>query len=84
MPHFGLHQAMTEEIDGAGNPCGPCRAILLSDTGRLTQFGAFIEILPPGSRSSLPHWHAAVKVEDCLQDLRAVEASDAARTKFKA
>ena len=59
MPHFGLHEAMTEESDGAGNPCGPCRAILLSDTGGLTQFGAFIEILPPGSRSSLPHWHAA-------------------------
>jgi len=59
MPHFSQHEALTEVSDGAGNPCGPFRAILLSDTGGLTQFGAFIEILPPGSRSSLPHWHAA-------------------------
>ncbi len=30
---------------------------LLSDAGGLTQFGAFIETLPPGSRSSRKHWH---------------------------
>jgi uncharacterized cupin superfamily protein len=30
---------------------------LLSDPGGLTQFGAFIEILPPGARSSFRHWH---------------------------
>ncbi|MEY2955308.1 MAG: hypothetical protein RL123_36 [Pseudomonadota bacterium] len=59
MAHFGLHEALIEEGDGADNPCGPFRAILLSDTGGLTQFGAFIEVLPPGSRSSLRHWHAA-------------------------
>ena len=28
-----------------------------SDMGGLTQFGAFTETLPPGSRSSLKHWH---------------------------
>ncbi len=32
---------------------------LLSDPGGLTQFGAFIEILPPGTRSSFRHWHEA-------------------------
>lgn len=59
MPHFPLDKALTDGSDGAGNPCGPYRALLLSDTGGLTQFGAFIEILPPGSSSSIKHWHAA-------------------------
>lgn len=59
MPVFRMDQVRTEDSDGAGNPCGPFRALLLSDSGGLTQFGAFIEILPPGSRSSLKHWHAA-------------------------
>ena len=27
--------------------------------GGLRQFGAFIEILPPGSTSSIKHWHSA-------------------------
>lgn len=30
---------------------------LLSDPGGLTQFGAFLEILPPGAKSSFRHWH---------------------------
>lgn len=59
MPVFRLDQVTVEESDGAGNVCGPFRALLLSDSGGLTQFGAFIEILPPGSRSSLKHWHQA-------------------------
>ena len=32
---------------------------LLSDPGGLTQFGAFIEVLPPGTQSSFRHWHEA-------------------------
>ena len=44
--------------DGAGNPCGPYTALLFSDAGGLTQFGAVVEVLPPGSRSSIKHWHA--------------------------
>lgn len=59
MPLFPLDRIKTDASDGAGNPCGPYRAMLLSDTGGLTQFGAFIEILPPGSRSSIKHWHAS-------------------------
>lgn len=42
---------------GGGN--GPYRYRLLSDPGGLTQFGAFIEELPPGSGSSFRHWHEA-------------------------
>ncbi|HMO71874.1 MAG TPA: cupin domain-containing protein [Paracoccaceae bacterium] len=40
-----------------GRGCGPYRFRLLSDPGGLTQFGAFIEELPPGSRSGHRHWH---------------------------
>jgi len=29
-----------------------------SDDGGLTQFGAFVECLPPGSSSSIKHWHS--------------------------
>ena len=36
---------------------GPFSAELMSDTGGLTQFGAFVETLPPGSASSDRHWH---------------------------
>ena len=32
---------------------------LLSDPGGISQFGAFIEELPPGSASSFRHWHEA-------------------------
>lgn len=38
---------------------GPYRSRLLSDPGGLTQFGAFLEELPPGSRSGQRHWHEA-------------------------
>lgn len=37
----------------------PDRTLSISEAGGLTQFGAFIEILQPGSRSSLKHWHSA-------------------------
>ena len=40
---------------------GAFTAELLSDTGGLTQFGAFTETLQPGARSSHRHWH---EVED--------------------
>ena len=36
---------------------GSFTAELLSETGGLTQFGAFVETLPPGSASSDRHWH---------------------------
>lgn len=36
---------------------GPCAYQQFSDLGGPTQFGGFIEVLPPGSRSSFRHWH---------------------------
>jgi len=43
--------------EGPNADLGPYTARLLSDAGGLTQFGAFTETLPPGSRSSRKHWH---------------------------
>ncbi len=40
-----------------GGGAGPYRYRLLSDPGGLVQFGAFIEELPPASRSGHRHWH---------------------------
>ena len=40
---------------GAG--LGPFSYRILGDAGGLTQFGAHLETLPPGSRSSFRHWH---------------------------
>jgi uncharacterized cupin superfamily protein len=31
----------------------------ISEPGGLTQFGAFVHVLMPGTRSSLKHWHAS-------------------------
>ena len=46
-------------IDEHDRPaCGPARTEWLTPPGTLTQFGAAIETLPPGSRSSIKHWHA--------------------------
>ena len=42
----------------ADDPLGQYSAELISDTGGLTQFGALVEELPPGSASSFDHWHA--------------------------
>lgn len=47
----------THPILGGG--VGPYAYQLLSDPGGLTQFGAFIEELPPGSTSGRRHWHEA-------------------------
>ncbi len=37
----------------------PNRTLWISEAGELTQFGAFIEVLQPGSRSSIKHWHSS-------------------------
>ena len=39
--------------------CGPRHTHWISEPGGLTQFGAYIQVLPPGSRSSIKHWHRA-------------------------
>ncbi|BCH53486.1 cupin domain-containing protein [Agrobacterium vitis] len=43
--------------EGINAELGPYSARRLSDAGGLTQFGALLETLPPGSRSSHKHWH---------------------------
>lgn len=58
MPVLTKETVAVDQSDGTGTPCGPFRALLYSDSGGLTQFGAFEEILPPGSASSIKHWHA--------------------------
>ncbi|WP_343081754.1 cupin domain-containing protein [Ostreiculturibacter nitratireducens] len=70
-----------------GGGTGPYSFRLLSDPGGLTQFGAFIEELPPGSRSGRRHWHETedemiyvlsgevVLVEDAETVLRAGDAA---------
>lgn len=59
MPIIRAEDAPLEEgqVEGFNAELGPYTARLLSDAGGLTQFGAFIETLPPGSRSSRKHWH---------------------------
>lgn len=50
---------MLREEGPPDSPCGPNLVYWISEVGGLTQFGAFIEELPPGSRSSIKHWHSA-------------------------
>ncbi|UJW76286.1 cupin domain-containing protein [Rhizobium sp. SL42] len=59
MPVIRQQDAALEEgkAEGIHAELGPYSARLLSDVGGLTQFGAFLETLPPGSRSSHQHWH---------------------------
>ena len=60
MPKLSLHPVVQVADDahpvlGAGP--SPFSYQLLSDPGGLTQFGAFLETLPPGSQSGHRHWH---------------------------
>ncbi len=70
-----------------GATLGPYAHQIIGNAGGLTQFGAHIETLPPGSRSSFRHWHETedemvlvldgevVLVEDTETVLRAGEAA---------
>jgi len=51
-------QFVVEEFPAAKR-AEPDRTLWISEAGDLTQFGAFIEVLQPGSRSSIKHWHSA-------------------------
>lgn len=59
MPVIRQQDAPLEEgkAEGINAELGAYAARLLSDAGGLTQFGAFVETLPPGSFSSHKHWH---------------------------
>lgn len=52
------HADATIDTPEVPDVLGSYTARLFSDAGGLTQFGAFTETLPPGSRSSFKHWHA--------------------------
>ena len=56
MPAITPDRFVSEDSAVAGAPL-PDRSLWISEAGGLTQFGAFIEVLQPGSRSSRPHWH---------------------------
>jgi uncharacterized cupin superfamily protein len=58
MPTFTPDQlvAETNPVEGSTEPN---QTLWISEAGELTQFGAFIEVLQPGCRSSIKHWHGA-------------------------
>lgn len=58
MPIWTPDTVKTTGSDGTSDPCGAYSAEHFSDSGGLTQFGAFVETLQPGSSSSFKHWHA--------------------------
>ena len=58
MPAITPDRFIAEESPADGSP-EPNRTLWISEAGGLAQFGAFIEILQPGSRSSNKHWHSA-------------------------
>lgn len=43
--------------EGRAEELGAFECLRYSDAGGLTQFGAYVETLQPGSRSSVRHWH---------------------------
>jgi uncharacterized cupin superfamily protein len=58
MPAITPDRFVVEESPAEGQP-EPNQTQWISEAGGLTQFGAFLEILQPGSRSSIKHWHSA-------------------------
>lgn len=58
MPVFSPAQFVSEfnPVEGSSEPN---QTLWISEAGALTQFGAFIEVLQPGCRSSIRHWHEA-------------------------
>jgi uncharacterized cupin superfamily protein len=58
MPAITPDRFVCEESPAEGSS-EPNRTLWISEAGELTQFGAFIEVLQPGSRSSIKHWHSS-------------------------
>jgi len=78
MPAITPDRFISEENPAEGS-VEPNRTSWISEAGELTQFGAFIEVLQPGSRSSIKHWHSS---EDELVyvldgEITLIEGSDA-------
>jgi uncharacterized cupin superfamily protein len=90
MPKVAIAPEVTEDAwthPVLGGGLGPYAHRIIGDPGGLTQFGAHLETLPPGSRSSFRHWHEGedemvyvlsgevVLVEDVETTLRAGDAA---------
>ena len=58
MPVFTTDQ-LIREVSAVEGCTAPNQTLWISEAGELTQFGAFIEVLQPGCRSSIKHWHSA-------------------------
>ena len=58
MPVFSPAQFVSE-LNPVAGASEPNQTLWISEAGALTQFGAFIEVLQPGCRSSIKHWHGA-------------------------
>lgn len=58
MPRITFKQMIREEEPGYLES-GPNLTYWISEAGGLSQFGAYMQIMPPGSRSSEKHWHSA-------------------------
>jgi uncharacterized cupin superfamily protein len=56
-----VHTAASFIREETPAPAGadPNLALWISEAGALTQFGAYVEILQPGTCSSIKHWHSA-------------------------
>ena len=67
--HWQEHPGGPNRVSGQND--GPFAEIILGEQAGLTQLGARLERLPPGSRSSHRHWHEA---EDELLYMLAGEA----------
>lgn len=52
-------EAFVKEESLAEGSIAPNLTLCISEAGGLTQFGAFVEVLQPGTRSSIKHWHSA-------------------------
>ena len=46
-----------EDVEQRSREYGPLDSLPISNVGGLSQFGAYLETLEPGSRSSDRHWH---------------------------
>ncbi len=58
MPAHKPEGFIKEETVEQGS-AAPNQTLWISEAGGLTQFGAFVEVLQPGTRSSIKHWHSA-------------------------
>lgn len=57
MPVIRSESFLVEETSSS-SVSAPNRDLWISEPGGLTQFGAFMQEIQPGARSSIKHWHS--------------------------